>query len=930
MVNRYKSILAVILLLGVVVPMVGAVTWNIEDARVLPKWTSFGSEGVVIAHLSDRNGNPITPNRCAVDFIYDYAGGQTSQSMVHAGMPSAWYYNDTLQFTDSDSSLTLTASGNCDINTNPTSQTLTFDKDGDMRVTFLNDTSENYAEEEFLRLEWNVTKSVPFGTEFVENANVTYTLYDMSMNVIDASDSSWDVKRENKRYTAEVELPKQGGMYVLSVLARNNSLSMQNPYGGAARAIWVEPTYLKGEGDIHAPASRCDLSGADPVCEKGTRINVSFHEDYADADYVNVTVRGSTDGYSDGPLYKRFTLTRQNKSYWYGDFYFSRNFDTATYGNQLDVTITGVHKYERNGDHEMSENKTTKTIKISPFKLVDSTQPFVRLGNKMKVAFGIVSKISGYIIDPQLISRIDIAVRNKEGGLVYRNTLKPPLNDSYDEETTLFFDTFTVPFNTSIGEHTATVEVQNAFGVNESLEIPFEVLPQSELDTPLAIVAAGGDLNKQNITKTYIDTGKWTEKVFLRNLADSPVTMDVSFTGDLKGNARWKTENDTITFEPGGSEVIDLEFDLRESKTYNGQVVFQMGGSYFEPQNLTMPVQLYVRCKHAFANICVTYTDLHPKIRKTGNHQLEVGVRNNGSYSSRVNLQPQGNLSTIMDRNAVDVPAGNTTVVSMPFRVEMHDSGMYRGNVIVSTYGGSITLDGSADINISQTEISVTADETDLGEFVEGNTVTINVTVENTGTEQVETVSVFSSELGIDTTKSVPLSPGNKTHVTVTGTAPGNQQKVNVSFQPPEGMEEVLTFQLQSYKDYSREISDLRQVVRNFRQQLDKKSKSEEKERVVNKLSQMGRALNKSEQFWEQGRYSAAKRNYQNAQSYESTIARQIESLDKQKDNKGGGGLGGLGPLLIPMVVILVLVAVGGVIIYLSIAPEDEETASPY
>lgn len=946
MAGHSKQVLAVMLLLAVLVPVVGA-TWTLDEAHFFPEYSAQSADSVLTAHALDNTGEVIAPSHCAgendfIEFRYNY-DEPVNIPLTYAERPYGWYFDDEIVVNASDTQFELFVNGVCNgVSGNDNTFVNLTDRghavDGDFNVEFLTRVKDGYWEEEEELFYWNVTRTDQVGIQFVDDANLSYRLYQPHASLVLEGEmegfGSDEVTRQGKNYSAEVEFPTGGGWYVLSVIALNNSFQAeQNPYGGAAKMIWVRPTYLEGEGNIHAPTETCQPlspSSADEPsvdCEKGAEIEVSFSEHYAQASYVNVTVRGSKQDSNDA--YNEFALERWNSTYWNGTFTIPEDFDTGAYGSQVEFEIRGVNRFVRNGEIEKSEVETSEMVNLSSFKILESTAPFVKLGNTIDLVFSPATPYTENPIPADLFSDLQIQVVNGTGASIYGASYSYPFNEIYEAESQLFSDSFKIPFNASTGVHTARVTMTNTFGVSKTQEFPIKILDSDASEQPVVVVAAGGVVNSDNITKSYRLSGRQKEKVLLRNLGSETATVEMTFTGDLEDVAK-SIGKRTASIPAGQQHVFSANFTLMESGTYEGDMVFNVTGSNIPGYTIDVPVSLTVDCRYILDTFCIREADIHKEITEAGEHVLSFVVRNDAQFSESFDITAQGDITRFLGSQPREygLEAGNTSRINISFNVPSYESGFYNGTLILATFGNNLALDSSIDVLIDQGKIDVSVAQQDLGQFVTGETVPVTLLVNNTGTKRIESVDVSSDDLGLSAGETVDLASREGVVLKYNGSAPsisstGSSEDVtaSISVTPNTGNARTADVDLTVYPNYGPRIQTMLQEVEQLERELSNRTGAGKSD-IGSDLESIRIALENANRDWERGYYGAAERKVSRAQEDK----RQAEAAVSQLSTPGGGDSGGspVGPFILPMAIILILFAISGIILYLSIVPEDE------
>lgn len=926
------------------------VTWNVPDLHVLPQLTHDESEAVVFSQVRDHNNEPVIGDRCdRINVLYDYAG-DTDIRMTNMSLPESWYY-DEFEVVEPYDNITLKTEGSCD--DVPASDWQTdweeFQADGDLEMELLTNLSgENreFWEEESFTARWNVTRFIPGVDEpgtivFFPHGNVSYELLSPDMQVHDEGRIAAD--EINKWYETEVELPEGPGMYILNTVGHNESLEedysdtdnpYDNPYGGVATPIWVEPTYPEGHSMLYAEEERCRDDQYPPTCEKEGDIEVGWWEDHVELDLVNATIRGQ----ATGAEYDEITLDRWNDTYWNTSFTIPADFDTRTYGHSLEIDYRAYHWFERDGVRDQSVEDDRQFVDIERFDLVESSPPFIQLGETIDIGVTPISPITEDPLDPEHFTDINLSVyHDVNGTVIHRDRVTDP-DSIYDEGQNMFRYPFDVPVNVSTGVYNAHMTVGDNFSATNSIESDFRVISANDTTEPIVLMGASGEQGNENISVSYEEPGAYTERAILHNVGPDLERVQVFFDGDLEEFSTFE-DDQPVRLAPGQTQVLEFVFAPTDSGDYSGNVLFDVEGSYIEPYNITVSTDISVDCMDTFGDsFCVTRTDLSEEVLDVGGYSLEIDVENTENQSETFDVRVEGGLTAITTgENEWTETVGplNETTVEIPYTAGQHDSGLYEGDIILAAHERSAGFNASVDIEITDDEIEAYTNEPELGDFVEGEDVTFSIVMNNTGTIPIDSVDISSTALDFTDQDEVSLEPMESVERNYTVQAPADVRDTAEVTVESGNAEASVTFEIDTFQDFSDDISELQNWIGQRQDELERLDGQDNIdaalwEDVRSDLTRMESDINDADRAWSGGNYMQAEQKYQDADALQGTVESNMANLEVEEPVNGDGngddeGGIGLDTFLLPMLIILILFVISGIILYFSIVPEKDQ-----
>lgn len=923
----FRVLFVAVLFTLVAVPFAGAVTWQFQHMQMFPQFTSDASATVLVANVSDSEGKPINPDRCLqsanddINIVWRYPAMSEADRMDYVNGTTSWWYNHTLRPQRDQVNITLQAGGTCnDVSPDdPVRKNVSFRPDGNLSINTLTDLSGEHGEGDTISVRWNATNDSDMHGEdngFEPGANLSYRLYTVDGRVNrsgSVQDGSITVNQDH--FAADITLPEHGGLYILAVNASNTSMNFQHPFGGAAVPVDVV-SKLRGNVVVNRTDVHC--RAGDPLfCEKGGVVEVWFHERLETPERVEVTVRNGSDTYT------TMDLSRWNDTAWNGSFHLSADLATDTYGHKLLV--------EANASDQFSQFMDTTLVNVSRFRVFESTQAFVQVGSVINLYAGPVTPFTEVPIAEGNMSTVEFSVKNSNGVFVYNDTLNAPFSDdAYDENAQMFVTEYAVPQDAPTGTYTVETVQTDVYGVTQTTSFTFTVLDSDSAETSIVIQSVNGT-DRMKLTPVFTGPGNHTATVTLNNSADVAAKLNVSVSGNLT-NRSTVSPGDPVQFAAGEVKTATFNFSLPKTGFYDGDITFHVYGDAVVAYNTTLPTNLSVTplpeepstpsCAFRNGSLCVSPTLIDAEVTTEGNHSIQLTLWN--EEETNVTLTPQGNISTLLTARNVSLAAATTEQANMTFTATADDDGYYAGVVRVAS--GTAQVDVPVQLVVDagteqQTAFTVSPDITDLGTFVTGEPLAVSITITNTGSTTISSLSVSAPQLGISAQRSVTLTPGESQSMQMEGTAPGfsGDTTATITVTTSTDVSNTTTVSVTTVRNYTADFNRYTADVERYRGVLQNASGNHPG--IRENVSALETAIQDGKAAMDAGNYDTAERHFDRAQQIQQSLGPAINEIQRTTEEERGGGAN---IPVVPIVVALVILLVIGVILYLSLVPEEE------
>lgn len=940
-----------------------AVPWTITDSFSAPTSISNNSELVTIIQVTYSQGDNTyypSPEECStLNMRYNY---NTTENQPMSYVPeSRGYFYANLSVNSFDNVIDLFAEGTCDgVSADDTAtDSVTFDPDRNLSVRVLNRTHDRtFLEGSTYSMRVNVTNQTGFETD--DRIDVGWSL----MNWTEHTVASGSLAEQEGYYSTDITIPDPSErFYYLNITAENTTnVDYQNATGGTARVLSVERR-LAGNISLNNSAGECN--DAMTRCEKSAVINTSFNATRATADHVTAWVHGNENNLT------TFDYGwNESRSLWEANFSVPADLNTTTYGDELTVTAHATNS--------LSETTVTQDLNVSSFRLIEETASYVFQGNEIDLVFGPVAEFTGIPIERALIDRFNVSVKYPNGTELENGSvgMDGPIPDTnYLPQQRLLRYGVTIPSGSPTGTYSFHANVTDVFGDRQNDTFTFNVYESGDEESDVNVIDISSGINDltstEEIEKQFEETGDKSGSIVLRNDGTESGTVRVHLSENLSGLTTYDVSylsGPPIDLEPDSAAELEFNFSLSERKRYIGEITFMVEGSVIN-YNRTLPVNFTVGeqldCSHENGSLCVEDEDAIQKVT-TSESTIDLRV-SNGDNATNISYGFEGNLSEILSEGEQQFDENEVTDLEIPISVSADENGFYAGNITVSNDRDEmVRVPAEINVSIPAGELDVTAPSPDLGTHTPGDTVTFDLNISNVGGTDLSNFTATSSDLGLthevrtDDGDWVTLGPDEQTTTTIDldtsglgGTDRGQDNPVTVNVISGSGVEDTVDVQIVVREDLNDDISSYQDQIATFRDQVQSIRQNQGDEAVGDiqgQITDMEAAVTNAQEALAAGNYDEATSELNTASDLESQIQTSIEDAQAstggqnngqdngsqnggddngQDPGTGNGGEGGGLPILF-IIIFVILLAVVGVILYLSLVPEESEKGGQF
>lgn len=481
------------------------------------------------------------------------------------------------------------------------------------------------------------------------------------------------------------------------------------------------------------------------------------------------------------------------------------------------------------------------------------------------------------------------------------------------------------------GNYTGSVKIPDQFGTNFLLQVRAEDptarvygFASEELGTRAEGI--GFDAVENDIEIQADIRGNYTRNITVKNYLETQNTINVSLTDSIGNITSMSTEQ--LTIEPNGNRSLSFSFNLSELQDYEGSIEFKELSSGKQEE---VDVEINApNCYKRTENLCRTDEgEVYVLAESRNPVDRTVQVSSLSEESQEVDISVNGNISDYVSFNDTVTVSG---AESIELGFDPQVPGNFTGNMSFSSNGESFEVMTRLEADFEELESSfeLTPSSLELGSVPDGNSETREIQLTNTGTLELENISVSSSEysLSTDITESVSES---------------SSRNYSITFQSIRTESGTVTVEAEtSRNNVSRDISvsasviqpvsDMKSDVRSTISDLRTRASSPD---TMTQLSNLQTKVSSIQSQWDQGNYQRAQEIYQNTKSTLNNIDSQIQSSSSTGGTGTGGSQqpqqpqqpqqesGGGGGAMIIVLVLLVLILGAGFVVYTSYYPEE-------
>jgi hypothetical protein len=767
------------------------------------------------------------------------------------------------------------------------SETLEF---GNYSVELLSDTSTTLPPGETTNVRINVTDEWKDEPETGATANIYFTNGTHTHTIQNLGN-----QEGSEYFNGFVEVPDNfGGEYLMHINVTNTGDSIDSPSGSLSIPVTTEPPM---QGNIHSfDSPGCSGSVLFPSCERSAEISTEYEVTGEEPESVNITMNVWNRSTSEWQERRKMDVQEDGNVY-SADFTFP-DLNTTAYGDDVQFV------YNATGPETEAVERLNVTVQHYTIRFGASSS--VRQGGDYNLEIAFEGLYSSKTIPRSRIEEGNISITN--GTFLDVNDLKNFTLEEMEYDNGIFHRDVEIPSDWEEGTYDIDVQSQNIYGEYVASTDNFFV---EDVNRTFNI---SGD-----IEDTIITGRNYSYNFTVENLGSSDLELEPSVTGELEG-ITWVNGTSDV-FVPGDSTVnVTLNVNMSEVEEANGEVVLA-DNAYNDSITVDMDLP---ECDYRNQTICaelITELNVSSDENEEIDRHFRVYYLANENSSEEIRPDVTGNISSFVDTGPESVElnsSNNQQLVEVNYTVS--GPGYYNGMVEIEDVEVPVELDSEAE---SQ-EVSFSVNESlDLGTLTESETVTREITVENTGSMTVESVSFSSDQMSVDA-DSIEIEGGETEIVELTLSEVSSSGSVEVTAESSQDQATVvIDVTADVVPDYSEQASTLRSRINSLQSQVS----STENQNTLNTASLN---VTEVENAYNAGNYEKAERVYEATEQKVNMVEARSSTAGSQGDTQQPGSPspsntqegGGSGMIIILAVVVFVLLVIG-FIAYTSLIPEE-------
>lgn len=899
--TRFK---AVVLLLVSLLLFSGSalaqIAWSIDALEEPYSLTnvSDSTETVKIINITDSDGEPVNQTQLDSSDLeltrhYNITHGDaTAMQYLHTG-----YYTTVLETNSSEGNGIKYMLEHGDDGIEDEENETEHMNFGNMTVELLTDFTEPVRAGSDREIEVNVTgpEGEPEGNAEVDVyfTNITDTTEEEGIRNYDSEDSFY--------FNSRVGMPTQdNSTYIMHVTASNSSLEYDSPYGSQSLIIETYPS-IEGHLQYLNTTSGCNNESFFTQCQRDAEIETGYNITASEAQNVNLTL----------------LFQDRETGEWENQTEIMMEENESFYEAQLQIPDLNSSRYEKqvqlmyNATNPPREEIERYYIDYETFTLEDKSPPKTQSGTYM-VRLDISKP---FTVEPENISRLngEVNITNSTEGQVTNFSI----SDMELSDEGLYVYEAEMPYSLESGEYTVSGYIEDIYGENSTWTSSFM----------LEAVDQTFDVN-YSLETSVNRTGIYSHNITLESMVDE-LNLSTDITGDI---AEFTEINDTeyINFS---TDTYDVEtvFNISYVDSYSGEITFVDNDTGY---NRTVDIDISATsCSLRNQTLCALTSGMEASVDENstfeeksfsllyyGSEEGEemITTEITGNITDRLNIDPSGTvLNHVNDTETFDLNFTSET------------SGIYTGDIRVQTVNGSLTLDIPVTLNstIEPQDASILPPSSiNLGTLAEGDDVSVDIDLENTGSVDIDQAVLSSDDYSIEA-DTVSLEPGETRAVTIefTGVEAGSgtvDVEATTEFETLSRTIDVEADMVRDYEELADELLD-RAI------DLDSRASGPLVQDVQNLQNY---DIPEIKTAYREGDYERAEELYnaadQELERIDSEIAQGETGGEEGGTETGGetdtttetsGGIGGLLPFIAGLFVLLLIGFVG----YTSIIPEE-------
>lgn len=716
--------------------------------------------------------------------------------------------------------------------------------------------------------------------------NITWT-----SNIVDLANEEQDTYWKNFGNSFDLA---HDSSYIVTANASYSSASYINPDGSNSMVFQTSPA-LEGEIEyLNASSGGCNNNSFFDECERGAEIDTGFNVTGSSASQVNLSLMAEDDSGNWHVL--EFQELTEEEGIYNGTVTFP-DVNTSKYSD------TVRFEYNATGS-EGQEFIEARNVTSKSFKVQDRSSTQVDQGETHDVELLLANYFSLDSLDMSRFDNGSITLEEPDGETFEEFNLS---DMTYSSESGLFEYPVSIPGDAETGSYDLHAEIYNIYGEKKALDSAFNV---KDVDATFNVT--------DNFERDVNKTGTHEYNVTVNSESSSSIELMAEIDGEIE-NMTQVNDGENITLPASGKEV-ELQFNVSSVDDYEGEITLVDTSSNY---NQTIDVELEApECDLRDGSLCIRDTDdgwENVTATETGDVERAVEVMYLGEKNSSIDVDAvtTGEISSYLSVNPVVFSLNQTHDTR---QIDLTFSPGARGNFsgeVVFSNGDEVSLKTWLEANIDSQDQSISVTTSlDLGYLESGGSVTETVEIENTGSSEVESLSVSSIDYDA-TVESISIPAGESRSVDLTlSNIEAESGSVTLTAETSAGsIERTISITANPVPDYSERVSELEDRIAN----LESRAESEE---TVSRLEELSLQLSDIESAYNSGDYQAAEQNFNQVQSQLDSIESEIGSSSTGPQTGNTGGSGGGAPV-IPIAVGLFVLLLIGFVAYTSVELEE-------
>ncbi len=749
--------------------------------------------------------------------------------------------------------------------------------------------------------------------------------------------------------TYEFEVPSRDEtFYVVQLSSSDHQANYQQNIvyetGGTAVPVEVERSV---EGEItHFDHVGTGCNDEVNSCEKGSEVIFWIEETLYQADEVDVTITArndETDEIKELELLDERGVYREDNR-WRGEFLIPEYFNK----NEVEVEAELIKEH--------SSHETSKTLDINPASIELEHFPHrPDPGETKDILIRTIKPYSGEEYPIENLTEINIDFGDLKDDITFEE--EDIEEHAVIDDNSLSYEV-TVPGTADPGEHSFTVEIEDMSGSTYEESSTFDVRDVEVVESDIRVNHVDYELGvfdetTYNLEKTLEEPRNLKGEIRLANYGDLKGDVEVSFSGDIEDIAGTDKDVYTVENSPPGQErklqssgdgiQLELNFSEKEpDRVYEGEIVLDVDDAkedveYTETINTVHTIE--TPCQFEEENLCIETGEIDKEISSVG-ETIPIDISNQGEEDLNIEYGAEvtDDLFPIIESGEHTL-GGNeedTINIGLDSDLDAQDSGEYEGNITFEFNETSLNLPTKIDLTIPEGELEFSLDETDLGDMIEGETEDVGYQVENTGDVSFSSVDISSDPEGItDSTGSISTGEEESGELTVdTSLLSTGDHDIEFEAISNTSASDTETLSINIIEDLEDRFDEVQDSIDDYDDQIMDLPPGADTGSLFDELEDIEDTLDEARDLWDDGNYGEAEDRYEQIDF--SNLETMIEEEEDAADDNGNGdtngngndidvngddnGGSGLLALFIPLVLLVII----GVVVYLSIVPEEQ------